>query len=134
VDVFPIDRIADLVSQQSLPVPLPGPELIDVLWNTPELLRVDAELLLWHNTPGAGAAAEAKLLRALEVAREQTALSWELRVAMSLAPLWLRHGRTIAAHELLSATYAKFTEGFGTSDLIRARGLMEALRANKPSV
>jgi predicted ATPase len=115
-------------------VPLPGPELADVLWNTPELLRVDAELLLWHNAPGAGATAEAKLLRGLEIAREQTALSWELRVAMSLAPLWQRHGRTTAAHDLLSATYTKFTEGFGTSDLIRARGLMEDLEANKPSV
>jgi hypothetical protein len=132
VDVFPIDRIPDLLSQESIPVPLPGPEPADVLWNTPELLRVDAELLLWHKTAGAGAGAEAKLLRALEIAREQTALSWELRVAMSLARLWQRHGRTTAAHDLLSATYAKFTEGFGTSDLIRARGLIEKLEANKP--
>jgi len=134
VDVFPIHRIPDLLSQESIPVPLPGAELADVLWNTPELLRVDAELLLWHNAPGAGMTAEAKLLRALEIARRQTALSWELRVAMSLAPLWQRHRRTTAAHDLLSATYAKFTEGFGTSDLIRARGLMEDLKANKPSV
>jgi predicted ATPase len=134
VDLFPIHPIADLVSQEKIPVPLPGPEPDDVLWNTPELLRVDAELLLWHNAPGAGATAEAKLLRGLEIAREQTALSWELRVAMSLAPLWQRHGRTTAAHDLLSATYTKFTEGFGTSDLIRARGLMEDLEANKPSV
>jgi predicted ATPase len=123
-----------LLPQQNTPVPLPGPELRDVLWNTPELLRVNAELLLWHNAPGADVAAEAKLLRALEIAREQTALSWELRVAMSLVPLWQRHGRTAAAHDLLSGRCAKFTEGFGTSDLIRARGLMEDLEANKRSV
>jgi predicted ATPase len=134
VDVFPVDRIADLMSQESIPVPLSGPELADVLWNTPELLRVDAELLLWHNAPGAGTAAEARLLRALEIAGKQTALSWELRIAMILASLWQRRGRTTAAHDLLSATYAKFTEGFGTSDLIRARGFMEDLEANKPSV
>jgi predicted ATPase/DNA-binding winged helix-turn-helix (wHTH) protein len=134
VDLFPIHRIADLLSQETLPVPLPGPELVDVLWNTPELLRIDAELLLWHNAPGAGAAAEARLLRALEIAREQTVLSWELRVAMTLAALWQRHGRTTAAHDVLSTTYAKFTEGFGTSDLIRARGLIEYLEASKPSV
>jgi predicted ATPase len=134
VDLFPVHRIADLLSHESMPVPLPDPELVDVLWNTPELLRVDAELLLWHNAPGAGAAAEAKLLRALEIAREQTAMSWELRVATSLAPLWQRHGRTAKAYDLLSETYAKFTEGFGTSDLIRVRGLIKDLEANKPSV
>jgi len=39
-----------------------------------------------------------------------------------------------AAHDLLAATYARFTEGFGTSDLIRARGLMADLEANKPSL
>jgi predicted ATPase len=53
---------------------------------------------------------------------------------MILASLWQRRGRTTAAHDLLSATYAKFTEGFGTSDLIRARGLIEDLEPNKPSV
>jgi len=134
VDLFPIHPITHLVSQDSIAVPLPGPELADVLWNTPELLRVDAELLLWHNAPGAGTAAETKLLRGLEIAREQTVLSWELRIAMSLASLWQRHRRTTAAHDLLSATYAKFTEGFGSSDLIRAQGLIEDLEANKPSV
>jgi predicted ATPase len=82
---------------------------------------------------GAGTPAETKLLRGLEIAREQTALSWELRIAMSLASLWQGHRRTTAAHDLLSATYAKFTEGFGTSDPIRARGLIEDLEANKPS-
>jgi predicted ATPase len=132
-ELFPAHRFTELVSQENIPVPLPGPEPASVLWNTPELLRVDAELLLWHNAPGADTAAEAKLLRALEIAREQTALSWELRVAVSLAPLWQRHGRTTAAHDLLSATYAKFTEGFGTSDLIRAQGLMKDLEVNEPS-
>jgi hypothetical protein len=55
-ELFPIHRIADLLSQGTLPVPLPGPELADVLWNTPELLRVDAELLIWHNVPDASTA------------------------------------------------------------------------------
>src|SRR5262249_58519408 len=104
VALFPVYPITDLVFQESIPVPLPGPEPADVLWNTPELLRVDAELLLWHNTPGADAAAEAKLLRGVEIARDQMALSWELRVAMSLTSLWRRRGRTAAAQDLLSGT------------------------------
>ena len=94
---------------------------------TAEQLRIDAELLLWHDAPGAVAAAEVKLLRALEIAREQSALSWELRVAMSLVRLWRRHGRATEALHLLAATYGKFTEGFDTGDLVRARSLMADL-------
>jgi predicted ATPase len=69
------------------------------------------------------------LLRALEIARGQSALSWELRVAMSLMRLSRRHGRATAALRLLAATYGKFTEGFETSDLIHARSLMEGSRS-----
>ena len=72
-------------------------------------------------------AAELKLLRALEAAREQSALSWELRVAVSLSKLWRRLGRTDEALRLLAATYGRFTEGFDTSDLARARSLMSDL-------
>ncbi len=118
----------DFAPDANIPVPLPGGEPAEVSWNTPEVLRVDAELLLWHAAPGAiaeaGVAAEAKLLRALEIARGQSALSWELRAAMSLARLWCRLGRAAEARDLLAETYRKFTEGFGTSDLIQARNMM----------
>ncbi len=124
---------ADLVPDAIIPMPLPGPDPVDVLWNTPELLRVDAELLLWHAAPGAVAAAEAKLLRSLEIARDQAALSWELRAATSLARLWRRHGRATEALGLLAGTYRKFSEGFGTSDLLRARNLMTELESEGPS-
>ena len=127
VDLFPARLFDGLVSQGTIPVPVPGPEPSDVLWNTPELLRVDAELLLWHDAPDAAAAAEAKLRRALAIAAEQTALSWELRAATSLARLWQRQGRTAQAYDLLSAINGKFTEGFGTSDLIRAQRLIDSL-------
>ena len=55
-------------------------------WCTPELLRISGKLLL---RPGKEdrARAEALLLRSLEVARQQGALSWELRSATSLAEL-----------------------------------------------
>jgi predicted ATPase len=72
------------------------------------------------------------LLRALEIARGQTALSWELRAAMSLARLWRRHGRAAEARDLLAETYGKFTEGFSTSDLVQARKLMMDLETDQP--
>ena len=121
----------DLALDATIMVPSPGEEPVPVAWNTPELLRVDAELLLWHDTEGAAEAAEAKLLRALEIAREQTALSWELRTVMSLARLWWRQGRTAESRYLLGATYDKFTEGFDTNDLVSARKLMMDLESDQ---
>jgi predicted ATPase/DNA-binding winged helix-turn-helix (wHTH) protein len=122
-----IPPFADLPLDANIEVPLPRPPPLDARWDTPEALRVDADLLLWHNAPGAVAAAEAKLSRALEIARAHAALSWELRVVTSLARLWRRHGRITNARDLLAATYGKFTEGFETSDLIDARSLLTDL-------
>ena len=114
-------------------MPLPAAEPVYLTWNTPEVLRVDVECLLWHDGRDAGTAAEAKLLRAQEIAREQSVLSWELRCAMSLARLWWRLGRAGEARDLLAATYGKFNEGFDTSDLINARCLMADLGSKSPS-
>jgi predicted ATPase/DNA-binding winged helix-turn-helix (wHTH) protein len=124
---------ADLDVDADISVPLPCAKPVYVAWNTPEALRVDAELLLWHAAPGAVEAAEAKLLRALGIARVQSALSWELRSATSLARLWRRRGRATEARDLLAGIYCKFGEGFGTSDLIRARNMMTDLESDNPS-
>jgi hypothetical protein len=122
----------DLDVDADISVPVPGAEPVYVAWNTPEALRVDSALLLWHAAPGAVEAAEAKLLRALGIARVQSALSWELRSATSLARLWRRRGRATEAHDLLAGIYRKFGEGFGTSDLIRARNMMTDFESDSP--
>ena len=57
------------------------------------------------------AKAEAHLERALSVARQQHAKSWELRAAMSLARLWRDQGKVQQARELLAPVYGWFTEG-----------------------
>jgi hypothetical protein len=124
IDIPPIRFLADLVSAREPALPPDEVEPVDALWNISELLRVDAELLLWQGAPGAAAAAETKLQPALEIARAQMTLPWELRAATSLARLWWRSGRTGEARKLLAEAYGKFTEGFGTSDLILARGLL----------
>jgi predicted ATPase len=79
-----------------------------------------------EGTPQAAAAAEACFLRALDCAREQEALSWELRAATSLARLHHRGGRTAEAHARLAPVYARFTEGFETNDLRVAKALLDA--------
>jgi predicted ATPase len=65
--------------------------------------------------------------RALAVAREQQAKSWELRAAMSIARLWRDQGKAQQAHDLLAPVYGWFTEGFDTLDLKEARALLEEL-------
>ena len=70
---------------------------------------------------------EAKLTRALDIARSQSALSWELRSATSLARLWRSQGRRENAHRLLSYVYQRFDEGLGTADLVTARQLIDEL-------
>jgi predicted ATPase len=67
--------------------------------------------------------------RALAVARQQQAKSWELRAAMSLARLWRDQGKVQQARELLAPVYGWFTEGFDTRDLIEAKALLEELAA-----
>jgi tetratricopeptide (TPR) repeat protein len=124
IDLSTAVALAEMVSQPEISVPSPADDNGEVLWNSAELLRVDAELMLWHDAPGAAKKAEKKLLRSLEIARQQSALSWELRSAMSLARLWLRSGRAAEAHGLVSAVLAKFNEGFGTADPIKARKLL----------
>jgi ATP/maltotriose-dependent transcriptional regulator MalT len=101
-----------------------GPEFAEL----PELLRMRAEALL--SKPEADESqAEEYLVQALNVARRQSALSWELRIATSFARVRIRQGRVDEARQLLGAVYSRFTEGFGTSDLESARRVLTELDA-----
>jgi predicted ATPase len=79
--------------------------------------------------PPDAAEAEAYFQRALAVARQQQAKSWELRAAMSLARLWRDQGKPQQARELLAPVYGWFTEGFDTRDLKEAKELLDHLTA-----
>jgi predicted ATPase len=74
------------------------------------------------------AKAEAYFERALAVAREQQAKSWELRAAISIARLWRDQGKRPQAHNLLASIYGWFTEGFDTPDLKEAEALLDRLK------
>ncbi len=65
--------------------------------------------------------------RALSIAREQEAKSWELRVAVSMARLWRDQDKRREARDLLAGVYAWFSEGFDTLGLKQARTLLEDL-------
>ena len=57
---------------------------------------------------------------AITIARQQTARSFELHAAMSLARFLRDQGKVQQARELLAPVYPWFTEGFHTRDLKEA--------------
>jgi predicted ATPase len=112
-------------------------------WWEAELYRLKGELLLkksesriqnseatpQHLTPSTQAEAEAEacFLKAIEVARRQSAKSWELRAVMSLSRLWRQQGKKKEAHHVLAEIYGWFTEGFDTKDLQEAKALLQEM-------
>jgi class 3 adenylate cyclase/predicted ATPase len=97
-------------------------------WCEADIHRTAGEIALL--SPEADTAkAEAYFERALAVARQQQAKSWELRAAMSMARLWRDQGKRDEARELLAPVYGWFTEGFDTLDLREAKALLDELAA-----
>jgi len=95
-------------------------------WCESEVHRIAGEIALMSPEPDA-AKAGAYFERALAVARQQRAKSWELRAAISMARLWRDQGKPQQARELLAPVYGWFTEGFDTLDLRQAKALLAEL-------
>jgi predicted ATPase/DNA-binding winged helix-turn-helix (wHTH) protein len=96
-------------------------------WYAPELLRIKGGVLLQQAADQSTLAAEDCFNQAAQIAREQGALFWELRVALSVARLRVSQGRHHEARAPLASVYDRFTEGFATADLQAARALLEGL-------
>ena len=97
-------------------------------WFEAEVHRIAGEIAL-RSPEHDAAEAQAYFERALVVARQQQAKSWELRAAMSMARLWRDQGKRDEARDLLAPVYGWFTEGFDTLDLKEAKALLEELAA-----
>ena len=101
-------------------------------WYESEVNRLAGEIALKlaesKSTEPRAAAAESYFKRALTVARDQQAKSWELRAAMSMACLWRDLGKQDEAGDLLAPVYSWFSEGFETLDVREANVLLNALR------
>ena len=93
------------------------------LLHLPELLRLRGEAL----AQAGSADADKTLHAALDLARRQEAVAWELRAATSLCRLQQSRGSAGDGIELLAATYDRFREGFDTADLRAAAELLRAL-------
>lgn len=91
----------------------------------PELTRIKGEVLLRHG--GNESAAEGCFFGAIALAREQDALYWELRAAVSFARMRVGQDRQDEGRRILASVYDRFTEGFGTVDLLEARDILQQL-------
>jgi predicted ATPase len=91
-----------------------------------ETHRLKGELLLRQDDSNA-AEAQISFQRAIEIARQQSARSFELRATTSLAHSLVNQGRREDARVMLADIYNWFTEGFDTADLIEAKALLEEL-------
>jgi predicted ATPase len=96
-----------------------------------ELYRLKGELTLQRPEAGSNSQireeAESYFRQAIEVARRQSAKSWELRATTSLARLLRERSRRDEARAMLSEIYNWFTEGFDTADLRDAKSLLDEL-------
>jgi predicted ATPase/DNA-binding winged helix-turn-helix (wHTH) protein len=92
-------------------------------WCTAEILRVHAVRLLSDDLDEA-ARADTLFERSLRTAREQGALAFELRTAMSIARLRIRQQRAREGLDVLAQAHRRFTEGHTTADLVQAAALL----------
>jgi predicted ATPase len=90
-----------------------------------EINRFRGELLLDGGKEAARA--EQSFRGAIEVARNQSARSLELRATMSLARFLRDTSRHDEARTMLAEIHTWFTEGFGTADLKDAKALLDEL-------
>src|SRR5262249_21052413 len=91
-----------------------------------ELYRLKGEAL--RRQTSTEAQARACFEKAIRIAREQEARSWELRATMSLARLLADQGNRYQALAMLAETYGQFSEGFDTADLKDAKARLDELR------
>ena len=103
------------------------PREIHPSWCAPELLRVQGEKALRIDTPNGSTRAEELFVKAVNLARAQGALGWQLRAATSLASLWHQAGRTEDARQVLSAARTAIKQEHDSRDMIKARELHSRL-------
>ena len=95
-------------------------------WALPDIYRVKGDLLSDSQSKGPHQA-EGCYRKAIEIAQQQKAKSWELRGATGLARLWSAHGQRQKAIAVLEPIYEWFTEGFDTADLKDAKALLDKI-------
>src|SRR5262249_35929727 len=126
--IKPINLSDSINDQRCIGEALDAIEKTKERWCEAEAYRLAGEIALL-SPERETAKAQTYFERALSLARQQQAKSWELRAAMSLARLWRDQGKMREARELLAPVYGWFTEGFDTRDLKEAKALLSEFAA-----
>jgi len=77
-------------------------------YSIPELLRIKGEVVLRHAATEPMSAAEGCFFGAIALAREQEALFWELRTALSLARMRIKQDRQDEGKRILASVYDRY--------------------------
>jgi predicted ATPase/DNA-binding winged helix-turn-helix (wHTH) protein len=100
----------------------------DSYWAMPEFLRIEAEFDLERNAGRFDSTVEHRLERALALAHECGAHSWELKVAATFARLLIGDNRRDQAQILLRSTISSFPSGNESNGLRTANALLNELQ------
>lgn len=114
-----------LEAQSTIDEALAAADRYDLQWSTPELLRISAGVRL---ASGDRFAAIKKLGEAAAAALSIGANHFALRAANDLAEVCLGEDQAQPAIDVLAPIYQAYTEGFETSDLVRASALLDQAR------
>ncbi|MBP1862250.1 ATP-binding protein [Rhizobium herbae] len=98
----------------------------DYRWFVPEILRVEAELLVLRGSDDP-ALIESLLRQSMGQASAQQAVYWELSAAVSLAERLRRVQKHDEAVEVLAPVYDRLSEGFFAPRVKRAKTLLDEL-------
>jgi predicted ATPase/DNA-binding winged helix-turn-helix (wHTH) protein len=89
----------------------------------PALFLAKGEALASGDKPDIRSAEE-NFEKAMTFARQQSALSFELRSGLTLARIWIERGEVQRARDLIEPIYGQFTEGLRTPDLVLAKEML----------
>jgi non-specific serine/threonine protein kinase len=98
-------------------------------WFVPETLRVKGELLVRRGSDDPEVSAEL-FRQSIREAHQQQALYWELSAAISLAELMRSQNREGEAQAVLTPIFDRFTDGFSTKSLKRAKSILGETPSN----
>jgi predicted ATPase len=106
-----------------------------------EIYRINGELKLKQasgsstpvNVTKAESEAEQSFLKAIEIARERSAKTLELRAATSLSRMLMKNGRQDEALRLLQPIHDWFSEGFDWPELLAAKSILADLKSTSIS-